>query len=164
MNLGLAQELIRRDPEAAAALIARGHGVLDHRAGRPALAGPRHPSAGAGRPRPGRRVSRLWRWPSPLEVELDIDLAGRPPAPVESAVYFAVAEALTNAAKYAAAQDGSGSGSGTTSSTLTAMVGDDGVGGAQFTPEGGLAGIERRLAAFDGDPVAWPARSAVRPS
>ena len=30
------------------------------------------------------------------------------------------------------------------------MVGDDGVGGAQLTPEGGLAGIERRLAAFDG--------------
>ena len=30
------------------------------------------------------------------------------------------------------------------------MVGDDGVGGAELTPEGGLIGIERRLAAFDG--------------
>ena len=35
-------------------------------------------------------------------------------------------------------------------STLTAMVGDNGVGGAQLTPEGGLVGIERRLSAFDG--------------
>ena len=57
--------------------------------------------------------------------------------------------ALTNSAKHAAAQsswvwvrhDGQ---------SLTALVGDDGVGGAQLTPGGGLAGIESRLAAFDG--------------
>jgi signal transduction histidine kinase len=30
------------------------------------------------------------------------------------------------------------------------LVGDNGVGGAQLTPGGGLAGIENRLAAFDG--------------
>jgi signal transduction histidine kinase len=85
----------------------------------------------------------------PRPVEVDVDLAGRPPAPVESAVYFAVAEVLANSAKHAAAQnawvwlrhDGG---------TLTVMVGDDGVGGARLTPEGGLTGIERRLAAFDG--------------
>jgi signal transduction histidine kinase len=68
---------------------------------------------------------------------------------VESAVYFAVAELLTNSAKYAAAQhtwvwlrhdDG----------VLTAMVGDDGVGGAEPTADGGIAGVQRRLAAFDG--------------
>jgi signal transduction histidine kinase len=64
-------------------------------------------------------------------------------------VYFAVAELLTNTVKHAAAphawvwirhDDG----------VLTAMVGDDGVGGAQPTAEGGLAGVQRRLAAFDG--------------
>ena len=85
----------------------------------------------------------------PRPVEVDAQLDGRPPAPVESAVYFSVAEALTNSAKHSAAQnawiwmrhDGS---------TLTAMVGDNGVGGAQLTPEGGLVGIERRLSAFDG--------------
>jgi len=85
----------------------------------------------------------------PRPVEVDIDLPGRPPAPVESAVYFAVAEALTNSAKHAAAQsswvwvrhDGQ---------SLTALVGDNGVGGAQLTRGGGLAGIESRLAAFDG--------------
>jgi signal transduction histidine kinase len=85
----------------------------------------------------------------PRPVEVDVELDGRPPAPVESAVYFAVAEALTNSAKHASARDAwvwmrhDGS-------TLTVLVGDNGVGGAQFTPEGGLLGIERRLAAFDG--------------
>ena len=34
--------------------------------------------------------------------------------------------------------------------SLTALVGDNGVGGAQLTTGGGLAGIEARLAAFDG--------------
>ena len=104
---------------------------------------------------------------SPLEVDVDIDLPGRPPAPVESAVYFAVAEALTNATKHAAAgriwiwvrhMDGRTVESGTdgrtvesgTDGILTALVGDDGVGGARLTPDGGLTGIERRLAAFDG--------------
>jgi signal transduction histidine kinase len=33
---------------------------------------------------------------------------------------------------------------------LSVLVGDNGVGGAELTPEGGLVGIERRLAAFDG--------------
>ena len=30
------------------------------------------------------------------------------------------------------------------------MVGDDGVGGAQMAPGGGLVGVQRRMAAFDG--------------
>jgi signal transduction histidine kinase len=87
---------------------------------------------------------------SPLPVEVHVDLPGRPPAPVESAVYFAVAETLTNAAKH----------SGATSAwirlayadgRLGIMVGDDGRGGAATHAGGGLRGIERRLAAFDGN-------------
>ncbi|NEB75960.1 sensor histidine kinase, partial [Streptomyces sp. SID14478] len=38
---------------------------------------------------------------SPLQTEVTVDLAGRPEPPVESAVYFAVAESVTNAAKHA---------------------------------------------------------------
>ena len=38
---------------------------------------------------------------SPVKVATEIDLPGRPPAPVEAAVYFAVAEALSNVAKHA---------------------------------------------------------------
>jgi signal transduction histidine kinase len=148
MNLGLAEELVSRDPKAAAELIA------DARASsRTALAELRslvrgiHPPVLADRGLVGG-VEAL-ALAHPRDVDVDATLDGRPPAPVESAVYFAVAEALTNSAKYSAAHstwvwlrhDGT---------SLTALVGDDGVGGAQFTPEGGLSGIERRLAAFDG--------------
>ncbi|HTI26945.1 MAG TPA: sensor domain-containing protein [Kutzneria sp.] len=86
---------------------------------------------------------------NPLSVQVAIDLPGRPPEPVESAVYFAIAEALTNTAKHGAADhvwlrlsysDGK----------LVAVVGDDGRGGASVEPGGGLHGLERRLAAFDG--------------
>jgi signal transduction histidine kinase len=86
---------------------------------------------------------------NPLPVQVAIDLPGRPPEPVESAVYFSIAEALTNTAKHGAADqvwlrlsysDGK----------LVAVVGDDGRGGASVEPGGGLHGLERRLAAFDG--------------
>src|SRR5215469_3716957 len=85
----------------------------------------------------------------PILTLTDIQLSGRPPVPVESAVYFAVAEALNNAAKHADAstilirvthENG----------MLRAMVDDDGVGGADPANGTGLAGTERRLAAFDG--------------
>jgi signal transduction histidine kinase len=86
---------------------------------------------------------------SPVKVTTEIDLAGRPPAPVEAAVYFAVAEALSNVATHADARrtllrvyhD---------AGMLRAEVTDDGVGGADPAQGTGLAGIERRLAAFDG--------------
>ena len=148
MNLGLAEELVTRDPTAAAELIA------DARASsRTALAELRslvrgiHPPVLADRGLVGGIEALALA--HPRDVDVDAVLDGRPPAPVESAVYFAVAEALTNSAKYSAARsswvwlrhDGV---------RLTALVGDDGVGGAQLTPEGGLAGIERRLTAFDG--------------
>ena len=148
MNLGLAQELVVRDPAAAAALIGEAR-----ESSTTALAELRslvrgiHPPVLADRGLTGGIAALALA--HPRDVEVDVDLDGRPPAPVESAVYFAVAEALTNSAKHAAAQnawvwmrhDGG---------TLIVMVGDDGVGGAQLTPEGGLIGIERRLAAFDG--------------
>ena len=148
MNLGLAQELVVRDPTAAAALIgeARDSSTTALAELRSLVRGI-HPPVLADRGLTGG-ISAL-ALAHPRDVEVDVDLDGRPPAPVESAVYFAVAEALTNSAKHAAAQhawvwmrhDGG---------TLTVMVGDDGVGGAQLTPEGGLVGIERRRAAFDG--------------
>ncbi|MGH3259681.1 MAG: sensor histidine kinase [Streptosporangiaceae bacterium] len=95
----------------------------------------------------------------PLPVELDIDLprpsawGGGPASPVElpvaSAVYFSVAEALTNVTKHAGARSvriqlSQGSG------LLRAQVTDDGCGGADPAQGTGLAGVERRLAAFDG--------------
>jgi signal transduction histidine kinase len=86
---------------------------------------------------------------TPVPARVDIDLPGRPPAPVESAVYFAVAEALANAVKHAAAQhvhiriEHRGG-------MLRVTVTDDGDGGADPANGTGLSGIERRLGTFDG--------------
>ncbi|RCG24378.1 hypothetical protein DTL70_11470, partial [Streptomyces diacarni] len=69
--------------------------------------------------------------------------------PIESAVYFGVAELLTNAVRHAhasrarvsLARDEAG---------LVVEVEDDGRGGADERADGGLAGMRRRLAVFDG--------------
>jgi signal transduction histidine kinase len=89
---------------------------------------------------------------NPVPTSVVIHLPGRLPAPVESAAYFAVAEALTNAIKHAEAnrilirleflEEDSG--------RLSILVSDDGRGGASIGAGTGLRGIERRLAAFDG--------------
>jgi signal transduction histidine kinase len=83
-----------------------------------------------------------------LPVTIRCDLAGRPPAQVETAAYFIVSEAVTNAAKHASAsavdvrvrQDGD---------SILVEVTDDGVGGADHAGSG-LAGLARRAAALDG--------------
>jgi signal transduction histidine kinase len=86
---------------------------------------------------------------TPMPTELDIDLPGRLPAPVESAAYFAIAEALANAVKHSSARkvhirikhaD----------DILRIEVADDGVGGADPALGTGLQGVERRLGTFDG--------------
>ena len=82
-------------------------------------------------------------------VQARAKLPGRPSAPVESAAYFTIAEALANVVKHSGAnrawvqlehEHG----------RLIAIVGDNGAGGARARADGGLAGIERRLNAFDG--------------
>jgi signal transduction histidine kinase len=86
---------------------------------------------------------------TPLPVELDIDLPGQVDLPVASAVYFSVAEALANVTKHAGARTvriGLSHGAG----MLRAQITDDGAGGADPALGTGLAGVERRLAAFDG--------------
>jgi len=86
---------------------------------------------------------------SPMRVRVSNELPGRPPAPVESAAYFAVSELLANVSKHAGAHQAwidlryeRG--------MLRIDVGDDGRGGANPSEGTGLRGIERRLSAFDG--------------
>jgi signal transduction histidine kinase len=82
-------------------------------------------------------------------VHAQVEIEGRLPAPVESAAYFVVAEALTNVARYAHAshaavevrRDGD---------ELLVVVSDDGVGGADVAAGSGLRGLQDRLAAVDG--------------
>ena len=86
---------------------------------------------------------------SPLKIRVTNELPGRPPAPVESAAYFAVSELVANTSKHAGAHQAwidlwyeRG--------MLRIDVGDDGRGGADPACGTGLRGIERRLSAFDG--------------
>jgi signal transduction histidine kinase len=86
---------------------------------------------------------------APLPVSVHSDLAGRLPAPVESAAYFTVSELLTNVAKHAHATSASVRIS-RGERLLTVAVADDGYGGADLSVGTGLRGLQRRLAAFDG--------------
>ncbi|MFD5917455.1 sensor domain-containing protein [Kitasatospora sp. NPDC058201] len=86
---------------------------------------------------------------SPIPVTTRFALPGRLPAPVESAGYFAVAEALANVAKHSGASavtvDGRYAGG-----RLTIEVADDGRGGADPSGGSGLTGLADRVAVVDG--------------
>ena len=86
---------------------------------------------------------------TPARINLASELNWRPPAPVESAAYFAVSELLANVSKHAEARqtwiDIRYAGE-----MLRIGVTDNGHGGADPSLGSGLRGIERRLAAFDG--------------
>ncbi|MEV6641367.1 sensor domain-containing protein [Amycolatopsis sp. NPDC051371] len=84
----------------------------------------------------------------PVSVRVPDDLP-RPPAAIEAAAYFVVAESLTNVTKHSTAAhaevilDGDGH-------SLRVTVRDDGQGGADAEGGSGLSGIRRRVAALDG--------------
>ncbi len=84
-----------------------------------------------------------------LPVTVSGDLEQRPPAPIESAVYFAVAECLANLGKHADARHAWVEVT-LDSGILRTVVGDDGGGGADPGAGTGMRGVARRLAAFDG--------------
>jgi len=156
MTLGLAQQKIDTDPDAAKELISEAHtstkaaitelrqlargihtAVLDDRGLDAAL------SALAAR--------------SVIPVHLDVRLDGRCSRDAEAAAYFAIAEALTNATKHSRGtevrvvvrlRDGATPEAGR---TLWARVEDNGVGGARVMPGGGLDGIVNRVVAARGE-------------
>ncbi|WP_053386023.1 sensor histidine kinase [Leucobacter japonicus] len=153
MTLGLAQEKIESDPAAAKLLVAEAHtstkaaitelrqlargiyaSVLDDRGLDAAL------SALAAR--------------SHIPVHLDVRLVERFSRDAEAAVYFAIAESLTNAAKHSRASEARVlvrvRADDPASPQLWARVEDNGIGGAQVTPGGGLDGIMNRVLAAGG--------------
>ncbi|RCV47397.1 sensor histidine kinase, partial [Marinitenerispora sediminis] len=148
MSLGMAEQLLDRDPASAQRMLAEArestHQALTEIR---TLVRGIHPPVLVERGLDG--AVRALAVTQHLPVTVDITLPGRPADPVESATYFAIAELLTNAAKHAHANrawvrinHGQG--------RLVIVVGDDGTGGANPTSGTGLAGIRRRLAAFDG--------------
>lgn len=148
MSLGLAEEMLKKDPEAAAQLLAEARTVTTSALGdlRSVVRGI-HPPVLADRGLAG--AIQALALDMSLPVSVTIVLPGRPPAPVESAVYFATSELLANLGKHSSASrasidvthDGQ---------VLRVVVEDNGVGGASVGAGTGLAGVARRLAAFDG--------------
>jgi signal transduction histidine kinase len=86
---------------------------------------------------------------SPVPVEIVETPPERLPAPVESATYFVIAEALTNVARYAEA-DGATVRVSRDDGAVEIEVRDDGVGGADPASGTGLRGLEDRVAALEG--------------
>ncbi|WP_433250664.1 sensor histidine kinase [Streptosporangium sp. CA-135522] len=86
---------------------------------------------------------------SPLEATVDADVQLRLDPPIESALYFGIAELLTNAAKHAHASRARIS-IARDDTAVIVDVEDNGRGGAGVNAGGGLDGLRRRLAAFDG--------------
>lgn len=149
MTLGLAQQQIDSDPEAAKALITEAHtstkaaitelrqlargihaSVLDDRGLDAAL------SALASR--------------SHVPVILDVRLSGRCSREAETAMYFSIAETLTNAAKHSRGTECRVVVRLREGNTLWARIEDNGIGGARVLPGGGLDGISNRVAAAGG--------------
>lgn len=86
---------------------------------------------------------------SPLQVGTDLDpmLDASVPPEVARAIYFVVAELLTNAAKHAGAQQATVSAHirGDDPARLRVVVADQGRGGAVITDGHGLSGLQERL-------------------
>jgi signal transduction histidine kinase len=86
---------------------------------------------------------------SVVPVELDIAVKGRLPERTEVAAYYVVAEALTNAAKYAGASAVTVS-VHTEGDSLHLSIADDGIGGADTAKGSGLIGLVDRVEAIGG--------------
>jgi signal transduction histidine kinase len=148
MDLGMALEKFDSDPDAARGLVGGAHQELQRAIGELRnLARGIHPAVLTDRGLDAALSSLAAR--SAIPVRLDVQLAQRPPASVEATAYFIVAEALTNAARYAHAnavdvrvrQNGD---------KLQIEITDDGVGGAEPRPGGGLAGLADRASSVEG--------------
>jgi signal transduction histidine kinase len=148
MTLGLAAEMVERDPEGARRLLAEARQTSSSALGdlRDVVHGI-HPPVLADRGLKPAIESLALDLAVPVEVIGDAP-AGLP-APVESAVYFTVAECLANIAKHAGASRAWVE-LAETADLLTVVVGDDGRGGADPASGTGMRGVARRLAAFDG--------------
>jgi signal transduction histidine kinase len=85
----------------------------------------------------------------PLPVEIGPLPPGRLPEPVEAAVYFVIAEALTNVTRYADATHARVELS-VEGDAVDVRVIDDGIGGADSAKGSGLRGLTDRVAALDG--------------
>ncbi len=147
MNIGLAEQQLAKDPEKA-----QEHLAEARKAAGAALQELRDLARGIHPPILSDRgldaAIRALAATAAVPVSVDVELAERPPAAVETAAYFVAAEALANALKHAQAsrididvhrRDES----------IVVRVLDDGGGGVSEAG-GGLHGLRQRVEALDG--------------
>jgi signal transduction histidine kinase len=148
INLRLVRDLIAREPEQAVELLGASlHELGEATAELRELARGIHPAVLTNRGLEAAIKGLASRSPVPVEVlETPED---RLPSSIESAVYFVVAEALTNAARYARAHRVTVS-VVRHNGNVHVEVSDDGVGGADVEHGSGLRGLQDRVAALEG--------------
>jgi signal transduction histidine kinase len=149
ISLGLAEQMMEADPVEAKRLLAdartsAGAALSDLRD----LVRGIHPPVLADRGLEGAIRALVVTVPIPVEVTVDLPPGGLPD-PLESAVYFAVAESIANVVKHSQARH-AWVRIEHTADMLYVIVGDDGCGGADPERGTGLPGVANRLAAFDG--------------
>ncbi|MFF9220142.1 sensor histidine kinase [Streptomyces viridosporus] len=161
MDLGLAKEKLREDPQVAAQMVDEAHGEV-----KTALQELRdlargiHPAVLTDRGLDAALSSVASRCTVPVQVE--VDLAERPAPAIEGIAYFTVSELLQNISKHARATWAAVE-VWRTENRLMLQVVDNGVGGADVSRGSGLAGLAERLDAVDGilvvdSPVGGPTR------
>ncbi|MEF9905709.1 sensor histidine kinase [Streptomyces sp. P9-A2] len=148
MDLGLAKEKLREDPQSAAHMVEEAHGEV-----KTALQELRdlargiHPAVLTDRGLDAALSSVASRCTVPVQVE--VDLTERPAPAIEGIAYFTVSELLQNISKHARATRATVE-VWRTENRLMVQVEDNGVGGADVSEGSGLAGLAERLGAVDG--------------
>jgi signal transduction histidine kinase len=148
MSLGRAKTKLDNDPEALRALIDEAHmdaklAVSELRD----LARGIYPAVLGDRGLDAALSAQAAK--SPIHVDVSVEVEPRPPAAVETTAYFIVGETLTNIAKHAGATEAAVRVWRTEDHVVVEIV-DNGHGGAEIRPGGGLAGLADRAATIDG--------------
>jgi len=152
--VSLAQQLriikatLREDPDSAETLLANADNELDQALEElRELARGIHPVVLTERGLAAAMYALAERAPIPIELTRIPD--ERLPDSVEAAIYYLVAEAITNVAKYAQATRASVEVE-RSNGIATVVVSDDGIGGAEPVPGSGLVGLSDRVEALGG--------------
>lgn len=148
LSLGRVKNKLDNDPESARELIDEAHtdaklAVSELRD----LARGIYPAVLGDRGLDAALSAQAARTPIPVEVSVDVD--PRPPAAVETTAYFIVGETLTNIAKHSGATE-AGVKVWRAEEKIVVEITDNGRGGAELRPGGGLAGLADRAATIDG--------------
>lgn len=148
MSLGRARNKLSNDPAGARELIDEAHNdaklaVSELRD----LARGIYPAVLADRGLDAALSAQAAKCPVPVNVWVDVE--PRPPAAVETTAYFIVGETLTNITKHSRAGRAEVKVWRSEEKVILEIV-DDGQGGAELRPGGGLAGLADRAATIDG--------------